>query len=400
MAPHAAPMHVEEIQPISGRVGKRLRVLAITHTTAAEGCTQARVVTPLQFLQVSGVLEYEHVVVPPVWLGQLNSYIRLLRDLRNWDAIWIARPLYRVALPLIREARRLGKPLLVDIDDWLLDVPLESYDAKFYAQRAIRQTLRTALRAADTVTVSTPLLAERCATLGVNAYVLPNAISLERFESQPRSEQYVTVAFCGTVTHAPDMSLIAQPLRQLLRSQCENVHVVTVGCLIPELVHEKGYTHYDQVSASDYACFLSSLHIDVGLAPLHDTAFNRAKSDIKYLEYSAVGAVTIASPVTPYQAAIREDRGVLVVSNTPEAWFAAISSVVEDRRMRQRAAINAYDWVRRERSIGAVASSWHSIFHDHIVSPVQDIALGKRQLQYYDRLLVNMVLREPYMLGL
>ena len=37
-----------------------------------------------------------------------------------------------------------------------------------------------------------------------------------------------------------------------------------------------------------------------GLAPLEDTPFNRAKSDLKFLEYSALGLPTVASRVTPY----------------------------------------------------------------------------------------------------
>ena len=56
-------------------------------------------------------------------------------------------------------------------------------------------------------------------------------------------------------------------------------------------------------SATDlqnYPCKLASIRPDIGLCPLTDTAFNRCKSPIKWMEYAMAGAATVASPVEPY----------------------------------------------------------------------------------------------------
>jgi hypothetical protein len=144
---------------------------------------------------------------------------------------------------------------------------------------------------------------------------------------------------------------------------------------------------------------LSESRIDIGLAPLHDTPFNRAKSDIKYLEYSAVGAATIASPVAPYQASVRHDRGILVTPNTPEAWSRAILRLVEDTRLRQKLAVNAHEWVRSERSIEATATKWSMLFHGYASKRLTGAGPGTDQLVSgrFERVLANIVLRElPY----
>ncbi len=374
-----------------------LRILAIANSPASEPCTFARVITPLNALQREGRVEYGFAHLMP-WNVAATRHI--VRHMRDWDLVWLTRPQQYVVLPIIRAARRQGKPVLVDIDDWLLDIPADHPHAAFFRPRPRQEIIRTALRSADAITTSTPVIAEHCKRLGLRVHVLPNAVDCAQFVRQPCSDRDVlTLAFCGTMSHHADVSLIAPALRQALHTHEGRVRVVSVGCPIPDVQGLADYTHHDFVPATDYPRLLSDLRVDIGLAPLHDTPFDRAKSDIKYLEYSAVGATTIASDVTPYQASIRDDRGVLVTPNTPEEWTAVILRMIEDTRLRQRLATSAYEWVRRERSIEATASRWHTIFRDYADGRISSPAPGTRQLDsgYYERVLFNIMLRQlPY----
>lgn len=382
-------------------VKKLVRILALTHNPPSEGCAAARLVAPLQALQNDGKVEYSLVQVTPWWFRRQGAYRRLLGDVSNWDVIWIARPLYYAMLPVIREARKHGKPILVDIDDWLLDVPVDHHDAAFLRNSALQATLRRSLRGADAVTVSTPAIAERCAEIGLTSHLLPNAIDTSQFLRWPKDNTSVTIAFCGGLNHAPDVSLISSPLLQLLQDKRTGVRVVSIGCPIPELAGIEGYTHYDQVAATEYPCLLSSLRVDIGLAPLHDTPFNRAKSDIKYLEYSATGAVTIASPVGPYKASARANRGVLVESNTPQDWLTAIRGLLQDVRARQSLAEEAYRWVRNTRSIDAGATAWYDVFDAYAKErpPVSRPVDHQLESKRFKRELANIALRELYCFG-
>ncbi len=375
---------------------KRLRILALTHCLPAEPCTFARIYTPLQALQAAGDIEY---ALEPIWPWRAAAFRRLLRDLPNWDIVWVARPRHYLMLPLMREARRVGTPVLVDIDDWLLEEP-DSFDAlQWIGTRTSQETTRRAIQTASAITASTPVIAERCAELGVQAHVVPNAVDCHQFTQRPRSEGPLTVAFCGTIAHRDDVPLIAPGLRHVLRTHAGRVRVVTVACPIPELQGLAGYTHHDFVPATDYPRLLSDLHVDVGLAPLYDTSFNRARSDIKYLEYSATGAATIASPTVAYRDTIHPDRGILVPQNTPDAWAEAMVRLIDDAPLRQRLAGKAYESVRSERSIEATAYKWRALFSDYAdrFGTQRRSETGSRDPARLERVLEHVVLRQiPY----
>ncbi len=379
-----------------------LRILALTHCPPAEPCTFARIYTPLRALQAAGKVEYE---LHPIWPWKIATFQRLLRDLATWDVVWIARPRHYLMLPIIAEARRVGTPVLVDMDDWLLERP-DSFDAlQWVGTHASRKTMRAAILGADVVTASTSTIAERSRMLGASALVVANAVNCRQFVRHPRGDdpnRPLTIAFCGTIAHRDDIPLIALALRTLLRERQGRVRVVTVACPIPALQGLPGYTHHDFVPATDYPRFLSDLRIDIGLAPLYDTEFNRARSDIKYLEYSATGAATIASTVVPYQDSMRPDRGVLVAENKPEAWNVAIAALVDNAEHRQQLADNAYSWVRAERSIEATAHKWFDVFNHYAVAHTNARAFGSPRRSLHvagsvEQVLEHVVLRQvPY----
>jgi len=365
------------------------RILALTDAYASEACTAARLLTPLSALAA---------VEDIVWCHQSISPWRVARhmDVVGYDLLWITRPLHVTTLPYIRWARARGIPILIDLDDWLLDVPVTHPEAAFFRQRARQETLRAALFAAHAITVSTPVIAERCAALGLQAILLPNVVDTGRYIRLPRAGGPVTIGFAGSASHRDDVALITPALRHVLMTRCGNVRVITVGCPVPTLMGMDGYTHYDAVSAANYPDLLSDLRLDIGLAPLQDTPFNHAKSDIKYLEYAATGAATLASPVKPFTTTLQAERGVLVRLNTPAVWTAMLDRLVTDTMWRRQLADNAYIWVQRERSIATATPVWSALVRRFaeethgLPAPAAAAFAPKR----YKRVLANIVLHD------
>ena len=66
----------------------------------------------------------------------------------------------------------------------------------------------------------------------------------------------------------------------------------------------------------------------IGLAPLRDTEFNRYKSELKWLEYTALGLAVVASDRAAYAAVQDGVRGRLVADN-PAAWAEAIVELAD-----------------------------------------------------------------------
>ncbi|WP_227000219.1 glycosyltransferase family protein [Phenylobacterium soli] len=100
--------------------------------------------------------------------------------------------------------------------------------------------------------------------------------------------------------------------------------------------------------ALDYQAYLDLLRTcEIALSPLGDSAYEACKSDLKFIEAAANGAVTIASP-TVYAATIRD--GVTgLIARAPEDWPRLLQRLLDDAALRQRLAGAAHDYVRGER---------------------------------------------------
>ena len=86
---------------------------------------------------------------------------------------------------------------------------------------------------------------------------------------------------------------------------------------------------------------------DIALLPLRDTEFNRSKSDLKFIECAAGGAVVLASPVV-YSKTIEEGRTGFIYRDDRE-FVTKLNLLVKNRNLRRMVAEAAYSYVKRER---------------------------------------------------
>lgn len=113
-----------------------------------------------------------------------------------------------------------------------------------------------------------------------------------------------------------------------------------------EFVSEEGRDYGGQFVS--YELYQQTLHAsDISLLPLRDTEFNRAKSDLKFIESAGHGAVALASPVV-YEQTIRDGCTGFIYRN-PREFAARLALLVEDEARRREMAEAAYGYVRRER---------------------------------------------------
>ncbi|MBI4743223.1 MAG: hypothetical protein HY776_00055, partial [Actinobacteria bacterium] len=70
-------------------------------------------------------------------------------------------------------------------------------------------------------------------------------------------------------------------------------------------------------------------NIDIGLAPLADTVFNRCKSDLKLLEYGILGIPSVASYTGPYIEPI--DKGYVLKARNSKDWIKQLRKLIQDK---------------------------------------------------------------------
>jgi hypothetical protein len=260
------------------------------------------------------------------------------------------------------------RPLLVfEIDDDLWNVEPANLPAwNFYrSSPELLENLKLCAAAADVCTVSTEELADVVRKFNPHVVVLPNQLPASAFA--PNWADTVRgswrIGWGGGASHVDDVEEMVPALRQHFR-RCPEDAFLNLGMLF-ESVRKAAFgrlmsfpwtddmaEHYRRVGT-----------LDIGLAPLRASVFNRSKSEIKFLEYAAAGAACIASRVGPYERVLAggwpEDLGVLV--SRPHEWAVALRRLTEDPAERIVLAANALAYART-RHIERHWQSWEKVY--------------------------------------
>jgi len=234
--------------------------------------------------------------------------------------------------PLVEKALGAGIPVLYDTDDNFLDVPATHPMAARLAP--VVPYARELLARADLVTVSTPELKRAFSGMARKVAVLPNFLDEKLWGGplQQRREDTVRVVFAGTPSRLEDLEPLLPALDRVKARFGDGMELVFLG-VDPGLARATVLPFQEDYAA--YARSLMALAPDIGLAPLADTPFNRCKSPVKWLEYSAAGAAGLYAGLPPY-AAVRHGMTGLVVEDG--RWEEALTGLVEDSAARRRMA--------------------------------------------------------------
>jgi glycosyltransferase involved in cell wall biosynthesis len=267
---------------------------------------------------------------------------------------------------LVDQVNRDGTCLIYSIDDNLLD--LQSIPVN------VRMIVRYLCRQADGILVSTEFLKKRLDQLNKKILVVPNAVDERLFtgnDERPSphvpGEDRKIIGYMGTFTHDADLMMVLQALRAVLRQQHSSVELQFVG----------GFSEVDYLKYFDglpvrvlrvptpdveYPRFVTwmkkNIHWHLGIAPLEAIDFNLTKSDIKFLDYSALGIPGVYSQVPSYEATVNHLRTGYLVENTPEAWVDAMEDLLLDDALRGKMATAAQEYVFSNRTLEHCAPNW------------------------------------------
>lgn len=294
------------------------------------------------------------------------------------DIVSIQSPGYKDAVMLIKLYKSEKKKVVVDYDDFSFDLSegnpryaelgLEEkeiigkdgkvafrwrdqengFDVKVNKEKY--EAFKLAVKHADLITTTTDYLADKFRALNSNVAVCPNSIDFDLWRpiARPKSlDGQVRIGWFGGDSHFVDLRLFKGLLPRLL-AKYPQVKVVIQGPQVPEWAQFFDGVPNDRIEWHDwadlryYTIFMASRHWDIGLCPLEDNEFNRCKSNIKALEFIALGAAVVAQNMLPYSNYIKENVTGLL-AGTEDEWFDRISRLVEDKDLRERLAIQAYE---------------------------------------------------------
>jgi len=279
--------------------------------------------------------------------------------LRGADVLHIHRYMEEWTLRLVEVAKQRGAAVVWDNDDDMGSIPRGTPGYRVHGGARWEQRLggmRKIFRHADLVTAPSEALAQRLGELGApNATVLENYVPDDFLAATSRPHPGIVVGWIAGLEHRLDVDRL--PIRdalQRLLDERPDVHVTTFGLGLG--LRSDRYRHVDVVALMELA--QEAAAFDVGIAPLADIDFNRARSSIKLKEYAAAGVPWLASPIGPY-AGLGEKQGGRLVADAD--WHAALARIVDRARERRKLAKRAAKWAAGQ-TLSRNAERWEARF--------------------------------------
>lgn len=252
-------------------------------------------------------------------------------------------------------ARRNGVSVLFHLDDDLLNIPRELGEAKFKSHNAPERlkTVRHLLSESDLVYCSTRILMERLKAHGLAAPLVSGAINASATVLAPATLRPVrTVGYMGSSSHGADFAMIAPALAAYLREFPEVGFELFGAIPLPAELEAMSDRILRVSPVRGYQEFMSAFaqrQWDIGLCPLLPTPFNLCKSNLKWLDYTAVGAAVISSAGTVYDSCCDDGCGILVSDS--DSWLDGLRRLTRDPHLRHEQVLRAQQKLRDDYSL-------------------------------------------------
>ena len=309
-------------------------------------CTRYRVLNKAEQLRKHGfAVKVVNLTDFQLSMAQNASHIIIYRS-----------PISPELLRLCHLAKEYGKPVFFDIDDLVFDTVYTDQLSYTQGLNSVEKGNYDAgvrnygymLENCDGAITSTNQLQEELYKYQSKVLLNRNlasdeliAISSQYLKDYSQTSDIVKIGyFSGSISHNENFELIKPAIKQLLKKY-SNVQLHIVGILdIPEDMKpfENQIVTHDYVDWDKLPALISE--VDINLAPLVDSIFNRAKSEIKWIEAALVKVPTVASKIGAFSDAIVDGETGLLA--TDDQWFDKLETLVLSPELRQKIADAAY----------------------------------------------------------
>lgn len=290
----------------------------------------------------------------------------LFRENKLFDIIIVQRDSLdaECADILINSCKHFNTKLIFEIDDDLLGIDENHPD---YEEFSIKQEVMKLLMVnADVITVSTNNLKEKLLEFNSNIVVIKNSLNIlfsNKFLNSNSST--IKIGYMGSNTHKNDFNIIKDAIVDVKR-YFSNHNLEIVFEMIGVTDENVDYVNQIEIPKNYhiYPNFINwinkTIDWDIGLAPLEFNEINNSKSEIKYIEYSALGIPGIYSDVGAYSEVIKNfNNGVLVKENTSVEWKKAIINLIENKSLRDNIVKNSHRDIFKNYSLDNFVHSWN-----------------------------------------
>ena len=280
---------------------------------------------------------------------------------------------------LIHQRRQLGKPSICEVNDYLPDVQSWNPAHASWSDRRALFCFDQLIRRCDATQVTTEALGQRLAERARRIMVAPNQLQvlppLRAFPAQisPSPERPLVIGWGGSIGHWEDLRTISAALIAWLQRQRHVRFELMCDPVLAEPFANLDAERFRFTMAGSLDHYLAWLErLDIGLAPLLPTEFNRCRSDVKFLEYASRSVAPVLQNLDPYRH-LFGTGAALLFDNTDELMH-QLDRLVSEPALRQTIACTAHALVGRERRLDQHTLARLAVYQDlaHRTTPTED----------------------------
>lgn len=320
----------------------------VAHPADQAGSGLHRIIQPFNAMRDLGLID-----------GVQSADLLSMVDLERYapDVILLQRQVSDGHLDAMRRMKSFSRAFKVyDLDAYLPDLAVSSlHNSQLPGD--VLGALGRALSYVDRLVVPTDFMAQVFEGFNADIRVVKNRLDprcWDGLQGKRRCADKPRVGWAGGLNNIAELEVVADVIKAL----ANEVHWVILGAC-PEHLQPFVHEFHKDVAIDLYPARLASLNLDLAVAPLEDSLFNRCKSNVRVLEYGACGVPVICSNLEPY----RDGLPVKRVDNRFESWVDAIRAHADD--LDAAAALGDYlqacvrhDWMLDGAALAAWRDSW------------------------------------------
>jgi glycosyltransferase involved in cell wall biosynthesis len=326
--------------------------------------------------------------------NHLEPEVPLLFDLANWADVIVAGrrdiPQFYAQWGGIRDFFNI--PIVLDTDDNVRFVRPQNpgYAGYYPGAESITWNKYSISKVFDAITVSTDNLKEFHKKENPKIYVTPNNIVMKEWDAllkKNHNDGFTRIGFIASAAHAEGVNIIKAPLLKIMQEYPKVKFLLTH--IYRHMFNDWPQDIQNRIEAipwiklQDWPKGSKELGIDIGLAPLADNMFNRAKSNLRWMEYGAAKTAPIVSPVEAYKCVVNGKTGL--VAKEKEEWYNAIKSLLDNKQLLYNVSEGAYNEVKTQYDIDKNIGHWektyrsiHDKFHEFFGPKKNYLKLNKK----------------------
>jgi glycosyltransferase involved in cell wall biosynthesis len=184
--------------------------------------------------------------------------------------------------------------------------------------------------------------------------VIPNYIDLDLYKyKQPfKNDGKITITHFGSTTHFIDLQEKAfEDGIDRIFKEFPHVDLLCIGAHVGRWKMKWGSRYRVGYGDVDIYRWINNKYpgymaeTDICVAPLSIDTYNKAKSNIKYLEYGAAGKPGVYQGIRQYEEVVNDGvNGYLCY--TADDWFNKLSKLIVDTELRRKMGENAFETIQ------------------------------------------------------